>query len=95
MRVNKLFERLSDEQNFFYLSGLLIGSELRSLMVYPDMQVLLCSSSNVYLLYHEAISELGLSQQTSFISPEIMNRAVVHGHVKLLNDNVCFLIIIE
>lgn len=88
VRINKLFGSLTDEQNFFYLSGLVIGTELRSLAVNPGRPIMLCSSTNVYPFYRQAISELGLFNQTSFVTPETMNKAIIEGQIALLKNNI-------
>lgn len=87
VRINRLLEYLNESGNYFYLSGLLIGSELRSLApgADPDSPVYLCSGGNVYLLYREAVTELGLSHRTTFIPPETMDKAIIEGHIKVMN----------
>lgn len=87
VRINRLFEYVNKNENYFYLSGLLIGSELRSLIAEANagIPIFVCSGKNVYELYHEAISELGMSDQTTFISPELMDKAITQGHIKLMN----------
>src|SRR5690606_29101147 len=43
VRTNQLFNRMNKLQNFNYLSGMLIGYELRELLNKPDTQIVLCS----------------------------------------------------
>lgn len=83
VRVNELFGRLSREENFFYLSGLLIGSELRDLLGQSKLRILLCSGSKVDALYQLAISTMDLLDKTTIISSNVVDNAAVNGHIKL------------
>jgi 2-dehydro-3-deoxygalactonokinase len=83
VRVNQLFKSLNKEQNFYFLSGLLIGSELMDLRGKQDLRIQVCSGSNLYELYRLGIEKSGLAENTSFISPEIMDRSVIKGQWKI------------
>ena len=43
VRTNQLFQKLNKKENGFYLSGLLIGSELKQLLTESNCQLVLCS----------------------------------------------------
>jgi 2-dehydro-3-deoxygalactonokinase len=86
VRVNQLFNVLNRTQNYYYLSGLLIGTELRNLYKYKSSNIALCSGSNVFEFYKLAIDELRLSAKTQFISPEYMEKAAIAGQIKLLKS---------
>jgi len=58
VRTNQLFDRFSKAGNYWYLSGLLIGSELRALEA-PNW--FLCSDGLFTELYKEAAMQLGIS----------------------------------
>jgi 2-dehydro-3-deoxygalactonokinase len=60
IRVNHLFGRSTKWENLFHLSGLLIGSELRSLINAGRSRILLCSGSNMYQLYKMGMEMLDL-----------------------------------
>ena len=95
VRINQLFGYLNDESNFFYLSGLLIGTELRSLLKRRDSHIMLCCGSNIYNLYLHAITQLKMLDKTSLIGPEIMDNAAVEGQINIfqkLNRNLLKLI---
>jgi 2-dehydro-3-deoxygalactonokinase len=83
VRVNQLFKKLSKRQNYYYLSGLLIGSELRGVNSNKNTKIILCSGSNVFEMYKLALTELGLLPKTTLISPEIMDKAAIAGQVKM------------
>jgi 2-dehydro-3-deoxygalactonokinase len=82
VRVNHLFKSLDSERNFYFLSGLLIGSELSGL---ANRNLQLCCGSNLYRLYRMAIEESGLVNSTTFIPPEVMDMAVVQGQWKIFS----------
>lgn len=83
VRTNQLFSTRSKEENYFYMSGLLIGAELRDLLQAPESQVMLCSGSNLYSLYSLALEALGLSRRTVPVSPELIDQCAVVGQVKV------------
>ena len=95
VRINQLFGYLNEEGNFFYLSGLLIGTELRSILNGRVSQIMLCCGSNIYNLYQLAITQLGMFDKTSLVGPEIIDKAAIEGHINIfqkLNSNLLKLI---
>ena len=95
VRINQLFRYLNEEGNFFYLSGLLIGTELRSFLNGRDSHIMLCCGSNIYNLYQLAITQLGMLDKTSLIGPEFIDKAAVEGQNNIfqkLNRNLLKLI---
>jgi 2-dehydro-3-deoxygalactonokinase len=87
VRSNQLFEHVTKEENFFYLSGLLIGTELRSLKDNGGERIVLCSGSNVFHLYELAIQELNLLDRTVVIAPDIIDNVAMEGHLKLFQNH--------
>lgn len=79
VRINDLFGLLSHQENFFYLSGLLIGSEIRSLEMENPSQIILCSGNSMFLLYQLAIEKLNFGHPAIFIQPEMMDKAAFVG----------------
>lgn len=59
VRTNQVLKNISGEQNFYYLSGLLIGSELKGLK--PDVPVYLLGGSTHLTLYASACEILGIT----------------------------------
>ena len=95
VRINQLFGYINEASNFFYLSGLLIGTELRSFLNGRNSHIMLCCGSNIYNLYQLAIKQLGMFDKTSLIGPEIIDRAAVEGQINIfekLNRNLLKLI---
>ena len=79
VRTNELFEVLDKHQNSIYLSGLLIGAELRCLLNEEKLPIILCSGSNLHKFYKLALDELGFMNRTTILSNEIIDKAAILG----------------
>src|SRR5579871_412656 len=55
LRTNQLFKKLSEEENYHYLSGLLIGSELKQ-AAESHQNILLVSSGKLAMFYQRALN---------------------------------------
>jgi 2-dehydro-3-deoxygalactonokinase len=86
VRTNRLLGNWPKNQNFFYLSGLLIGTELRSLLQQSDLPIILGSGSNVFDLYRQGLEELGLLPRTMLVPAELMDHAAIAGQVKIFQQ---------
>lgn len=91
VRTNQLFDKLSKKENALYLSGLLIGSEIKHLLDEIDVKLVLCSGNNLYELYKLAMEELNLSERTTTVSSEIVDQATVAGQVKIFQNQTLIL----
>lgn len=83
VRTNQLFKKLGKKENTFYLSGLLIGSELKHLLTENDVQFILCSGNNLSELYKLALGELQLSDRMITVSADEVDRATIAGQIKI------------
>jgi 2-dehydro-3-deoxygalactonokinase len=88
VRTNQLFGLLDKQQNSNYLSGLLIGSELRSLLNKDENHIVLCCSNHLLSFYKLGLQELGLIKQTTILSGEMIDRATIAGQLLILNKTV-------
>ena len=84
IRTSDLFKERSTTANFYYLSGLLIGEELKALKTVNCNLIKLCAGSNIFELYNMAIKILGLGLKTVILSKETVDHSVIKGHLKLL-----------
>lgn len=66
-----------------FLSGLLIGSEIRHLTKEMDSQLVLCCQNNLYRLYKAAIETLNLSERTIIVPAGTVDRAATVGQIKI------------
>ena len=83
VRTRQLFDLLDKKQNAMYLSGILIGSELRQLKRETNWQLILCCGQNLHALYQKAIETLQLSLKTMVVAPEMVDNAASAGQIKI------------
>lgn len=86
VRTNQLFDLLSKRENGMFLSGLLIGYEIRDLTRETAAHLVLCGGNNLYQLYKTAIEALGLSGRATIIPSEIVDRAATTGHIRIFEN---------
>jgi 2-dehydro-3-deoxygalactonokinase len=86
VRTNQLFSKLNKEQNFLFLSGLLIGAELDHLRQKLGCQLILCSGSKLFEFYKLAFEELDLLKRTILISDELVDKAAIAGQIKIFQN---------
>jgi 2-dehydro-3-deoxygalactonokinase len=85
VRTKQLFGTYGKEQNSFYLSGLLIGTELRELYSGTYDHLVICSGKHLFDHYKIAVEILSFNIKTSFIQPELIDKATIAGQVQLFN----------
>jgi 2-dehydro-3-deoxygalactonokinase len=85
VRTNDLLEVFDKHQNSIYLSGLLIGAELRCLLNEEKLPIILCSSSNLHKFYKLGLDELGFMSRTTILSNEMTDKATILGQSLLRN----------
>jgi 2-dehydro-3-deoxygalactonokinase len=85
VRVNEILKKLNKEQNFYYLSGLLIGSEFDYLkkesILSASNKLVVCCSQNFISYYTTVLKELGLMERAIFIPPALFDKATVVGQL--------------
>jgi 2-dehydro-3-deoxygalactonokinase len=86
VRTNALFSLLSAQENYFYLSGLLIGYEIRSLHQEMPCTIVLCSGNSLSQLYQLAIEKLSFEAKTIYIEPAMMDKAAYWGQIKIFQS---------
>ena len=80
VRTNSIFGKTTKETNFFYMSGLLIGSEL-SYLSHSNPQVTLVGDELQTSYYGAALQTLGVQQPEFFDAAA----ATINGHIKMFN----------
>jgi 2-dehydro-3-deoxygalactonokinase len=80
IRTQHLFGKLTKEENHDFLSGLLIGTELKELLQQPATQIYLCCNSALQPRYESAMSQLGIKPVRVFSGKE-MDQAVIRGQM--------------
>lgn len=85
VRTMQLFGKFGKEQNSYYLSGLLIGTELRELYSGNYDHLVICSGKHLYDHYKIAAEMLSFKMKTSFIQSDLIDKATIAGQVQLFN----------
>ena len=83
-RTNQLLGKLDPFQNFYYLSGLIIGLELSDAKEYTDFVI--CAGPKFIEPYKLGAEELGLSARCRFIPPAEVVQLVCKGHQKIYKN---------
>ncbi len=86
VRTNDLFGVMSKHDNYFYLSGLLIGNEIRSLQVDGIATIVLCCGNKLFELYKLAIEKIHAGFPIKLISPEVMDKAAFIGQRRIFES---------
>ncbi len=86
VRINQLKNRMTTEQNYFYLSGLLIGAEVKYIQSDDNTQVVLCSSGKFLKLYENALDYLRLSRKVVVIESNILDAAAAAGQIEIFKN---------
>jgi 2-dehydro-3-deoxygalactonokinase len=83
VRTRQLFDLLDKKQNAMYLSGILIGSELRQLKHEAGWQLVLCCGQNLHAIYQKALETLHLAGNAIIVPPEMVDKAASAGQIKI------------
>lgn len=86
VRTNQLFDKFSKNENLFYLSGLLIGTEVRELKQKEFDHLFICSGKNLFDYYKLAFNTIFQKENITFIEPEIIDKATIAGQIQLFNS---------
>jgi 2-dehydro-3-deoxygalactonokinase len=84
IRTNQLLKKLSALENYFYLSGLLIGTELADLKVKPRKPITLVANGEIMNLYKDALKNSGLADNETFLQTEDADEALIRGQLNIL-----------
>lgn len=79
VRTNQLFKRKNLTENYFYLSGILIGSELKAIKSTTSQKVIFCCNGKMKALYKFGAEKLGLTDSSVFLSAQEMDLAACRG----------------
>jgi 2-dehydro-3-deoxygalactonokinase len=87
IRTARLLGTMSKKDNFSYLSGLLIGSELKDLLTAEFDYINLLADARLKLLYIVALNKLKLSEKLDAQSINL-EEGVIRGQYKIYLQNV-------
>ena len=83
VRMNHLFNKLSPQENFNYLSGLLIGAEMQDLAASDAGTINLLCGPNLAVYYQTALRELIPAKNVKTFPAEWVDGAAARGHHKI------------
>lgn len=86
VRTNDLFQKLTKEENYFYLSGLLIGTELREIKTATYSKISLVVNEGMKPFYVAALKSLGLQDGSAGFEIINADQALVTGQFAILNQ---------
>ncbi|MEM6803988.1 MAG: 2-dehydro-3-deoxygalactonokinase [Bacteroidota bacterium] len=86
VRTNELLKGFSGHSNYYFLSGVLIGAELRELAEQKFRYIYLCGEGIIQDLYKEALSKLGYLGQLRVLDAEQLGSLVLRGHCMILSE---------
>ncbi|HMH22085.1 MAG TPA: 2-dehydro-3-deoxygalactonokinase [Puia sp.] len=84
-RVNDLFGLLSKKENFYYLSGLLIGTELQDLPAKDAKDIYLCCGNALKDHYEKALELMNVCERVHIFPAELVDLAAVQGQWAVLS----------
>jgi 2-dehydro-3-deoxygalactonokinase len=82
VRTHQLFGVLSRKENFHYLSGLLIGTELQAIAGAPG-KIYLCCGAGMRDYYEKALAVLDLCERVHIFPAGWVDAAVVRGQCRI------------
>ncbi|MFB2118435.1 2-dehydro-3-deoxygalactonokinase [Parapedobacter sp. 2B3] len=85
IRTNRIFDRYDKQENYQYLSGMLIAYELGNLLSDRHQPIVLCAGTNLCRPYVRAIDHLGLGCRVHLVDPYEADMAAIHGQLRIAN----------
>jgi 2-dehydro-3-deoxygalactonokinase len=83
VRTNQLFGKLAKQQNYYYLSGLLIGNEMKELMNNGYSNITLVSNEILSPYYEIAFN--ALNKGKAILKIKDADKALIQGQFNILN----------
>ncbi len=85
VRTQNLFGKLTKSENHEFLSGLLIGTELKELRQQDSSSIYLCCNSRLKPRYEAALLQFGIREVHVFSGEEV-DQAVIKGQFQIYNQ---------
>lgn len=84
VRTNDVFKKLSLEENYFYLSGLLIGSELKDVIAENENKhITIAANAALSAQYIAALQTFGLPNDNTAVAAMDADKALIKGQWKV------------
>ncbi len=85
VRINQLFKKATAEANYHYLSGLLIGQELKDIVANTPAAITLVCNGRLKEIYAVGLEILGLKTEVQFKNAD---EAFINGQRKIIRQAV-------
>lgn len=86
VRTNDLFKQATKTENYFYLSGLLIGSECQELLAHLPARITLAGEPALVAHYSAALRVLGIAGRCP-VRTKTAEEVTLHGQLAVLNHH--------
>lgn len=86
VRTNNVFNKLTKQENYYYLSGLLIGTQLRDLKNVTDTNITIAGNKTLTPYYTAACKILGLPGADATLQTRQADEALIKGQLKILKS---------
>lgn len=86
VRTKYLLENTAKEDNYYYLSGMLIGDEISDLQ-YEDQPIFMAASKPLFNMYSMALELITAPQQLILLDSNQLEKAFLKGQKKILTLN--------
>lgn len=83
VRTNQLLKNIAADANYFYLSGLLIGQELKDVLENKPAAITLVCSEGLQKVYTTALHILGLNDRLDFKNAD---DALINGQIRIMQQ---------
>ena len=90
VRTNDLFRQNSKSENYFYLSGLLIGSECHELLAHRPARIVLAGEPVLVDLYGAALRVLGIAHKCP-VTTKTAEEVTLNGQLAVLKQHLALL----
>ncbi|WP_216690089.1 2-dehydro-3-deoxygalactonokinase [Hymenobacter siberiensis] len=90
VRTNDLFSQNSKSENYFYLSGLLIGSECHELLAHRPARIVLAGEPVLVDLYGAALRVLGIAHKCP-VTTKTAEEVTLNGQLAVLKQHLATL----
>ena len=90
VRANDVIHHTDAHENYFYLSGLLIGDELKKLN-HQSETIYLSASQPLFNLYKLALEHLYPAKNLTYFDQDISDEALIRGQLKILKQYETYL----
>jgi 2-dehydro-3-deoxygalactonokinase len=87
IRTRDILHKKSSMENYYYLSGILIGEEMASLSSISCDKIILCAGNHLYEFYQRAIQVLELCDRTVEIDEKNFEDSIIKGQLMILKQN--------